>query len=327
MAPDERRPRSAGSGGARRPAGLRQRRRAPRPARRRRSRRHRGPHRAAPRVTQGRPCATWPKRPAGCPPSCSPTMPPAVVDDPDIDVVVEVIGGIDPARDLCSPRSKAGKPVVTGQQGAARQRTAPSCSQPPRPPASTCCSRRRSPAASRSSARCASRWSASTSAGCMGIVNGTTNYILTRMTEEGAYYADALAEAQALGYAEADPTADVEGFDAGAKAAIIATHRVRRRRRRRRRPPRGHLGHHRRRHRATPAAWARHQAARRRRAGRRRRHRPCASTRPWCRRRTRSPRCARASTPCSSRATPSATSCSTGGARAARPPPARCSAT
>ena len=57
----------------------------------------------------------------------------------------------------------------------------------------------------------------------MGIVNGTTNYILTRMTEAGASYADALSEAQALGYAEADPTADVEGYDAGAKAAIIAS--------------------------------------------------------------------------------------------------------
>ena len=56
----------------------------------------------------------------------------------------------------------------------------------------------------------------------MGIVNGTTNYILTRMTEEGASYHDALAEAQRLGYAERDPTADVEGYDAGAKAAIIA---------------------------------------------------------------------------------------------------------
>ena len=52
----------------------------------------------------------------------------------------------------------------------------------------------------------------------MGIVNGTTNYILTQMTEHGASFADALAEAQGLGYAEADPTADVEGFDAAAKA-------------------------------------------------------------------------------------------------------------
>ena len=57
----------------------------------------------------------------------------------------------------------------------------------------------------------------------LGIVNGTTNYILTKMTEEGADYGDALAEAQRLGYAERDPTADVEGYDAGAKAAIIAS--------------------------------------------------------------------------------------------------------
>ena len=57
----------------------------------------------------------------------------------------------------------------------------------------------------------------------MGIVNGTTNFILTRMTEDGATYEDALAEAQRLGYAEPDPTADVGGFDAGAKVAIIAS--------------------------------------------------------------------------------------------------------
>ena len=57
----------------------------------------------------------------------------------------------------------------------------------------------------------------------LGIVNGTTNYILTKMDEEGTDYADALAEAQRLGYAEADPTADVEGFDAAAKAAILAS--------------------------------------------------------------------------------------------------------
>ncbi len=56
----------------------------------------------------------------------------------------------------------------------------------------------------------------------MGIVNGTTNYILTKMSEEGAGYAEALAEAQSLGLAERDPTADVEGFDAAAKAAILA---------------------------------------------------------------------------------------------------------
>ena len=57
----------------------------------------------------------------------------------------------------------------------------------------------------------------------MGIVNGTTNYILDRMDTEGAEFADVLAQAQALGYAEADPTADVEGYDAAQKAAILAS--------------------------------------------------------------------------------------------------------
>ncbi|MFS0712522.1 homoserine dehydrogenase [Microbacterium sp. 2P01SA-2] len=57
----------------------------------------------------------------------------------------------------------------------------------------------------------------------MGIVNGTTNYILDRMDREGSDFADVLADAQALGYAEADPTADVEGYDAAQKAAILAS--------------------------------------------------------------------------------------------------------
>ena len=56
----------------------------------------------------------------------------------------------------------------------------------------------------------------------LGIVNGTTNFILDRMDTSGAGFADALEEAQALGYAEPDPTADIEGFDAAAKAAILA---------------------------------------------------------------------------------------------------------
>src|SRR5207245_1580887 len=56
----------------------------------------------------------------------------------------------------------------------------------------------------------------------IGIVNGTTNYILSKMDESGAGFEEALEEAQALGYAEADPTADVDGFDAAAKAAILA---------------------------------------------------------------------------------------------------------
>ena len=57
----------------------------------------------------------------------------------------------------------------------------------------------------------------------MGIVNGTTNYILTRMTQSGMSYDEALKEATDLGYAEADPTADVDGLDAGRKIAIMAS--------------------------------------------------------------------------------------------------------
>ena len=57
----------------------------------------------------------------------------------------------------------------------------------------------------------------------MGIINGTTNYILTKMTNDGASYEDVLKEAQALGYAEADPTADVEGFDASYKLSILSS--------------------------------------------------------------------------------------------------------
>lgn len=57
----------------------------------------------------------------------------------------------------------------------------------------------------------------------VGILNGTTNFILSNMTEKGAGYAEVLAEAQALGYAEADPTADVEGLDAARKLAILSS--------------------------------------------------------------------------------------------------------
>ena len=61
------------------------------------------------------------------------------------------------------------------------------------------------------------------SRGCAGIVNGTTNFILDKMDTSGAGFSEALQEAQELGYAEADPTADIEGFDAAAKAAILAS--------------------------------------------------------------------------------------------------------
>jgi len=145
-----------------------------------------------------------------------------VVEDPDIDVVIEVIGGIEPARELVLRAIELGKPVITGNKELLANHGAELF-------------------ANADDAGVDLLFEAAVAGGIpivrplreslmgepvnrvMGIVNGTTNFILTRMTEDGATYADALAEAQSLGYAERDPTADVEGYDAGAKAAIIAT--------------------------------------------------------------------------------------------------------
>ena len=146
-----------------------------------------------------------------------------VVADPDIDLVVEVIGGIEPARELIIDRARGRQAGRHREQGAARQRRRRAVRDRRRRRASTCCSRPRSPAASRSIRALRESLRGEPIRRVLGIVNGTTNYILTKMTEEGADYGDALAEAQRLGYAERDPTADVEGFDAGAKAAIIAS--------------------------------------------------------------------------------------------------------
>ena len=146
----------------------------------------------------------------------------AVATAPDVDVVVEVIGGIEPARSLILAALKSGKPVVTANKelmanvGAELGQVAAANNVDLLYEASVgggiplIRPLRESLAGERVRR-------------LMGIVNGTTNYILTRMTEEGTSYAEALAEAQSLGYAERDPTADVEGFDAGAKLAILAT--------------------------------------------------------------------------------------------------------
>ncbi|HEY6415414.1 MAG TPA: homoserine dehydrogenase, partial [Acidimicrobiales bacterium] len=145
-----------------------------------------------------------------------------LVTDPGIDVVVEVIGGIEPARELTLDAIKAGKPVITANKellanvGAELFAAADHAGVDLLFEAAVCGGipvlrpLRESLAGERIDR-------------VMGIVNGTTNYILTRMTEAGASYADALSEAQSLGYAERDPTADVEGYDAAAKAAIIAS--------------------------------------------------------------------------------------------------------
>ena len=146
----------------------------------------------------------------------------AIVDDPGIDVVVEVMGGIEPARTLIVAALRNGKPVVTANKellavhGAELYSIAESAGVDLLFEAAV------------AGAIPIMRPLRESFAGepvtrVMGIVNGTTNFILTKMSDEGASYDEALADAQGLGYAEADPTADVEGHDAGAKIAIIAT--------------------------------------------------------------------------------------------------------
>lgn len=161
-------------------------------------------------------------RPAGIDPALLTDDAAAVVADPSIDIIVELIGGVDPARSLITASLRAGKPVITGNKALIAAHGAELF-------------------AVADAAGVDLLFEAAVAGGIpfirplreslagehiarvMGIVNGTTNFILTQMTDEGADYAEALAEAQALGYAEADPTADVEGHDAAAKAAIIAS--------------------------------------------------------------------------------------------------------
>ena len=145
----------------------------------------------------------------------------AVVGAPDVDIVVELMGGVEPAGAQIAAALKARQSVVTGnkalmaESGVELVRAA-------------------------DAAQVDLLYEAAVAGGIpliralreslagelvhrvMGIVNGTTNFILTQMTEFGAAYEDALAEAQSLGFAEADPTADVEGYDAASKAAILA---------------------------------------------------------------------------------------------------------
>jgi homoserine dehydrogenase len=149
------------------------------------------------------------------------TDPTGLVERSDVDVVIEVIGGLEPARTLLLAAMKTGKSVVTANKAllaedgatlhaAAREsgvdlyfEAAVAGAIPLLRPL------RESLAGDRINR-------------VMGIVNGTTNYILSRMDETGAGFGEALEEATALGYAEADPTSDVDGFDAAAKAAILA---------------------------------------------------------------------------------------------------------
>jgi homoserine dehydrogenase len=146
----------------------------------------------------------------------------AVVADPEVDIVVELIGGTDPALMLVHTALENGKPVITGNKellaahgpelyAVAAEHGVDLLFEAAVAGGIPLIRPLRESLVGEDISR------------VMGIINGTTNYILTKMSQEGADYADALADAQALGYAEADPTADVEGYDAGAKAAIIAS--------------------------------------------------------------------------------------------------------
>ncbi len=139
----------------------------------------------------------------------------------DIDIVIEVIGGIEPARTLMLAALENGASVVSANKALLAEDGSTLFE------AAEKAGRDLYYEAAVAGAIPILRPLRESLAGdrvqrVLGIVNGTTNYILTRMTESGAGFAEALEEAQALGYAEADPTADVEGFDAAAKAAILA---------------------------------------------------------------------------------------------------------
>jgi homoserine dehydrogenase len=146
----------------------------------------------------------------------------ALVARDDVDVVVELIGGLHPAHELIEAALRSGKPVVTGNKallataGAELAEVAAAAGVDLLYEAAV------------AGAIPVIRPLRESLAGeqilrVMGIVNGTTNYILTRMEEQGDSYDDVLRDAQELGLAERDPTADVEGHDAAAKAAILAS--------------------------------------------------------------------------------------------------------
>lgn len=156
------------------------------------------------------------------PPHLLTSTPEDLLEDESIPIIIEVMGGLEPARTYIEKALKRGKHVVTANKdlmalyGADLLRLAEKNG-------------------------CDLFYEASVAGGIpiirtlvesftadritkiMGIVNGTTNYILSKMTEENISYEDALEEAKALGYAEADPTNDVEGYDAARKMAILST--------------------------------------------------------------------------------------------------------
>jgi homoserine dehydrogenase len=157
----------------------------------------------------------------GINPALFTTDPFSIVNDPEIDLIIEVIGGIEPARELIMTAIENRKSVVTANKALLASHGAEMFT------AAYAKGEDIYYEASVAGAIPIIRPMRDSLAGdfvtrLMGIVNGTTNYILTKMHEDNREFADVLKEAQALGYAEADPTADVEGFDAAAKAAILS---------------------------------------------------------------------------------------------------------
>ncbi|MCS7001257.1 MAG: homoserine dehydrogenase [Dehalococcoidia bacterium] len=156
------------------------------------------------------------------PPGVLTTDPAEVLDDPAIDIIVEVIGGEEPAHDFLRRAIANGKHVVTANKevlakhGAALLRAAAQQGVLLRYEASV-------GGGIPIIAVFQHDLSANRITEIRAIINGTTNYILTKMATEGAEFATALAEAQALGYAEADPSADVDGHDAVYKLAILSS--------------------------------------------------------------------------------------------------------
>lgn len=156
------------------------------------------------------------------PPRLFTTDPYALVTRDDVDVVIEVMGGIEPARSLLLTAMEHGSSVVTankellGENGASLHAAAEKHGVELSYEASVA-------GAIPLLRPLRESLAGDTVRSVFGIVNGTANYVLSRMDEVGASVPEALDEASALGYAEADPSADVEGLDAAAKAAILAS--------------------------------------------------------------------------------------------------------
>ena len=143
------------------------------------------------------------------------------IDDPAVDVGVELIGGVDDAFDLCAALLRAGRDVVTANKAMLCER-GPELLALARERGRTVCYEAAVAGGVPVVAGVAESLAANRISGIRAILNGTSNFLLTRMTETGADYAAALAEAQDRGYAEADPTMDVDGTDAAQKLVLLA---------------------------------------------------------------------------------------------------------